>query len=54
VDADGTRRLVFSTPPPPFRLDVAVARAFVPTDLGIADARELGVRLDYRFTPARG
>jgi hypothetical protein len=50
VDAIGTRRLVFSTPPPPFRLDLTVARTFVPTDLGIADARELGVRFDYRFT----
>jgi hypothetical protein len=54
VDARGTRRLVFSTPPPPFRLDVTVARTFVPADLGIADTRELGVRFDYRFTSARG
>jgi hypothetical protein len=54
VDARKTRRLVFSTPPPPFRLDVTVNRTFLPTELGVEDARELGVRLDYRFTSARG
>jgi hypothetical protein len=53
VDARGTRRLVFSTPPPPFRLDLTVAQTFVPADLGINDTRELGVRFDYRFTSAR-
>ena len=51
VDARVTRRLVFSTPPPPFRLDVTVDRPFLPTELGVEDARELGVRFDYRFTP---
>lgn len=49
-----TRRLVFSTPPPPFRLDVTVDRPFLPTELGVEDARELGVRFDYRFTTTRG
>jgi hypothetical protein len=53
VNGDGTRTLVFSTPPPPFRLDVTVAQTFVPADFGINDPRELGVRFDYRFTSAR-
>jgi Dolichyl-phosphate-mannose-protein mannosyltransferase len=53
VDAGGTRRLVFTTPPPPFRLDLTVAETFVPTDLGVNDTRELGVRFDYRISPAR-
>jgi hypothetical protein len=52
VDARTTRKLSFSTPPPPFRLDVTVDRTFLPTDLGVEDSRELGVRLDYRFTPS--
>lgn len=54
VDDQTTRRLVFSTPPPPFRLDVTVDRTFLPTDLGVEDSRELGVRFDYRFTSAPG
>jgi hypothetical protein len=54
VNARATRRLVFSTPPPPFRLDVTVDRTFLPTELGVEDARELGVRVDYRFTPVTG
>ena len=53
VDDQRTRRLVFSTPPPPFRLDVTVDRTFLPTDLGVEDSRELGVRVDYRFTAER-
>ena len=52
VDAGETRRLVFSTPPPPFRLDLTVAETFVPTDLGVNDTRELGVRFDYRLSSA--
>jgi hypothetical protein len=52
VDDRRTRTLTFATPPPPFRLDVTVDRTFLPTDLGVEDSRELGVRFDYRFTPS--
>jgi hypothetical protein len=53
VRTDRLHRLSFSTPAPPFRVDLAVAETFLPTDLGVDDARQLGVRFDYRLTAAR-
>jgi hypothetical protein len=35
----------------PSRLEITVAETFLPTDLGVEDARKLGVRFDYRFSP---
>jgi hypothetical protein len=54
VSGERTTRMVFATPPPPFKVDLTVDQTFLPTQLGIEDARELGTRFDYRFTAAEG
>ncbi len=47
------KRFVIPTPAPPFRVEVHVEPTFSPTQFGLPDPRQLGVRLQFEFNPNR-
>jgi hypothetical protein len=51
IRAGDVRAVTLSTPRPPFRAYVHVDTTFTPTDYGQPDARQLGVRVVFRFKP---
>jgi hypothetical protein len=48
-----SRHRVFDLPAPtaPFRVQVRIARTFSPADYGLADTRQLGAQVTFRFVP---
>jgi hypothetical protein len=51
IRAGDVRAVTLSTPRPPFRAYVHVDTTFTPADYGEPDARQLGVRVAFRFKP---
>jgi hypothetical protein len=49
VHSRGHRVFDLPAPPAPFRVEVHVARTFSPADYGLADTRQLGAQVTFRF-----
>ena len=53
IHARSERRFVLPTPRPPFRVEVHVEPTFSPSQFGLADTRQLGAEVDFRFLAPR-